>query len=388
MSDASRHKLYVVKETVYGTTPATPSMSAVRHTGTTLGMAKGSQLSEELRADRQISDFRHGTRQIGGDLSVELSFGSFDMLLAAALCGIWAAKATVEATNLSITDVNEITSAAANFETLGFEVGDEIVITGFTDGANNGTFIIETVAAGVMTVTVDTLVVEAAGDTVEITTSKEVLTAGVERSSFSFLRHFTDQETGDKPFHLFSGVVVNTFSLTVSPEPLITGTFGVLGKDGALATTAPAGSTLGTPSTSRVFNAFNGSVKENDVELGIATEISFTLENGMEPRWVIGSSRTLEPSIGRSNLTGSLVVYFDDSSMVEKFYNETSTSLEFTLVDPDNNSYTFLIPNISLTGGQPDVSGQSTVTLSVPFQALLDSAVGSNIKITKTPALS
>jgi hypothetical protein len=351
-------------------------------------MAKGSQLSEELRADRQISDFRHGTRQIGGDLSVELSFGSFDMLLAAALCGIWAAKATVEATNLSITDVNEITSAAANFETLGFEVGDEIVITGFTDGANNGTFIIETVAAGVMTVTVDTLVVEAAGDTVEITTSKEVLTAGVERSSFSFLRHFTDQETGDKPFHLFSGVVVNTFSLTVSPEPLITGTFGVLGKDGALATTAPAGSTLGTPSTSRVFNAFNGSVKENDVELGIATEISFTLENGMEPRWVIGSSRTLEPSIGRSNLTGSLVVYFDDSSMVEKFYNETSTSLEFTLVDPDNNSYTFLIPNISLTGGQPDVSGQSTVTLSVPFQALLDSAVGSNIKITKTPALS
>jgi hypothetical protein len=113
-----------------------------------------------------------------------------------------------------------------------------------------------------------------------------------------------------------------------------------------------------------------------------------TLENGMEPRWVIGSSRTLEPSIGRSNLTGSLVVYFEDSTMVEKFYNETSTSLEFTLVDPDGNSYTFLLPNLSLTGGQPDISGPGSVTLNVPFQALLDATLGSNIKITKTPALS
>jgi hypothetical protein len=85
----SRHDLAYIMETVWGTTPGTPSMKRLRHTGTTLELQKQSEASEEIRSDRQIVDFRHGTRQVQGDVSFELSYGAFDDLLEAALFGAW-----------------------------------------------------------------------------------------------------------------------------------------------------------------------------------------------------------------------------------------------------------------------------------------------------------
>lgn len=106
----------------------------------------------------------------------------------------------------------------------------------------------------------------------------------------------------------------------------------------------------------------------------------------MEARPVIGSDMTISPSNGRSNLTGSLGVWFEDSSFVKKFWDEENISIAFTLVDPDGNEFEVTIPNISLTGGQPDVSGQAAIPLTVPFQAVYDSGISSQIQIVTTPA--
>lgn len=309
MANASRHALYLIQESTYGTTPTTPSFTAIRHTGTTLGMAKGSQLSEELRADRQVAEFRHGIREVGGDISCELSFESLDLLLQAVFQGTW--------------------------------VDD----------------------AGVKT-----------------------LKAGTTRRSFSVMRHFGDILTAGEPFHLFTGVEFNTMSMSVTPDGIVGVTFGVIGRNASSSESGVSGQTLGTPNTNRVFNAFGGSVLVDGSPFAIATELSFTLENGMEARPVIGSDMTISPSNGRSNLTGSLGVWFEDSSFVKKFWDEENISIAFTLVDPDGNEFEVTIPNISLTGGQPDVSGQAAIPLTVPFQAVYDSGISSQIQIVTTPA--
>src|SRR6478736_4239215 len=94
MSDSARHGLFAIAEVTYGTTPAvTPALKTIRHTGTTLALSKGTFMSEELRPDRQIVDFRHGVRQTGGDMDHELSYGSLDDFLEAVLMGTWAVKA-------------------------------------------------------------------------------------------------------------------------------------------------------------------------------------------------------------------------------------------------------------------------------------------------------
>ncbi|MGI9277481.1 MAG: phage tail tube protein [Endozoicomonas sp.] len=307
MADGSRHSMYLVAEDTYGVTPASPAFKQVRNTGTTLALTKNTVESEEVRPDRQIAEFRHGNRQVGGDISVEFSYGSFDEMMEAVLCGSWTADKPAAGT-------------------------DE-------------------------------------------------LKAGSKRRSFSVLRHFSDLDTADKPYHLFNGVELNNFSLTVAPDAIVKATFAAVGKGMVTAGDKPASATLAAPTTTGVMDSFTGTLKENGAPIAVVTEVQLTLENGIEPRFVVGSKETIQPRIGRSNLTGQITAYFENSALLDKFLNETESSLEFTLPDAAGNQYTFILPRVKYNGGQPDVSGQGDITLAMPFQALFDSTAGSNLVV-------
>jgi len=211
------------------------------------------------------------------------------------------------------------------------------------------------------------------------------LTAGVERRSFTILRHFSDQQAGDKPYHRYTGCEYSSMNLTVAPVGTLTGSFTLLGQDQLVETAEPAGSTYAAASDNCPFNGFTGAVKIDGTIISVITELTLTVENGLEARNVVGSDVTQYPTIGRSNITGSATMYFENSLQVEKFINETESSLEFELNDGTNH-YEFLLPRITYTGGaNPDVSGEGAITLAVPFQALVDdTTVLSNIQIDRS----
>lgn len=312
MANGSRHSMRYVAETVYGQTPATPAFKMIRHTGTTLGLSKESLQSEELRDDRQIADFRHGAYQVGGDINIELSYGSFDELLEAVLLGTW-------------------------------EVDSPVVGT-------------------------------------------DRLKAGVTRRSFTIERFFGDILTADKPYHRFTGVELNTLSLAINANAMITGSFGVLGQNMVTATTAIAGATYAPATTTSPLDSFTGTLNEAGTPIAVITEISLSIENGLEARYVVGSKQSIRPSIGRSNVTGQVTAYFENSALLDKFINETESNIMFELPDGAGNKYTFTLPRIKYTGGQPDVDGEGPITLAMPFQALLDPITDTNIMIDRTPA--
>ena len=81
IATGSRHDMAYVVESVFGTTPTTPTFTPIRHTGTTIGLSKDAIESEELRQDRQIANYRHGNKSVAGDVNIELSYGTFDDLL-------------------------------------------------------------------------------------------------------------------------------------------------------------------------------------------------------------------------------------------------------------------------------------------------------------------
>jgi len=89
IANGAQHSLHFVAESSYGTTPSTPTWTPCPHTGTSLALSKDGIESEKLRGDRQVEDFRHGNKSVGGDISCELEYGALDDLLEAVFCGTW-----------------------------------------------------------------------------------------------------------------------------------------------------------------------------------------------------------------------------------------------------------------------------------------------------------
>lgn len=388
MADGSRHSMRFVLESTYGVTPATPVFDIIRHTGTTLGLSKEALQSEEIRDDRQIADFRHGARQVGGDISIELSYGSFDKILEALLGGTWAANTTPGPQNLSAA-VGSFNRAAGSFILDGFTVNDVVVSSGFTNAGNLGNFRITALTATTMTVTAlqgQTMVAEPASAGRLISSLRAKLKAGSARRSFTVERYFGDILAADKPFHRFTGVEFNTLQLQINANAMVTGTVGVVGKDMATGTVIVTGATYNPAATTSPLDSFTGTLNENGAPIAVITEIQLNLDNGLDPRFVVGSKTTLRPSIGRSNVSGQITAYFENSLLLDKFINETESSIVFELPDGVGNNLKVILPRIKYNGGQPDVQGDGPITLSMPFQALLDPTTNTNIIIERTPA--
>lgn len=89
MADGARHSIGYIAESVYGTTPSNPALQLIRNTSVSLALGKDGLKSEEIRPDYQIYDFRQGAYKIQGDVGIEMSYGTYDGILAGLLAGAW-----------------------------------------------------------------------------------------------------------------------------------------------------------------------------------------------------------------------------------------------------------------------------------------------------------
>lgn len=88
---SNRTALRVVKEAAFNTTPATPAFKNLRYTGESLVYNQRNTTSNEIRDDRMTADLIKVGADVSGDINVELSFETFDDLIAAAMCSSWSA---------------------------------------------------------------------------------------------------------------------------------------------------------------------------------------------------------------------------------------------------------------------------------------------------------
>jgi hypothetical protein len=215
------------------------------------------------------------------------------------------------------------------------------------------------------------------------TWATNVLKTGATRRSYTLERKFADLTTPE--WHRYTGTEINSLSLSVSPNAMVGITLGVVGKDLSLATAAIASSTYSADGTETPFDSFTGSITEGGSTIATVTAVDITLENGLEPLFSIGSDTTNRPSIGKSRVSGSLTTYFEDKALYQKFLNETASEIVLTITDASAQSYVIDLPNIKYNSGQPDVSGEGSVTVSMDFVALYNSADASQLVITRVP---
>lgn len=372
MASASgqRTALRFAPEIEYGV-PGT-TYSVLRFTDTSLNLAKETYQSNEVRDDRQTADLRHGMRSVGGDFSFELSRGTFDVLLAAALSGTWRAVTTGAASLEAEADA--FVRDSGSFLEDGFLPGDMVMASGFAEAGNNGRA--KVVAVSALRLEVDralTVDAAAAGRTVALVGQR--LANGTELVSFGLERAFTDISQ----FMLYRGCAVDSLSLSVTPGEIVTCSMSFLGKDmvQATATHAVALTPAGTGSP---FDAFTGALYEGGQRVANVTAVELEIANGRSVQGVVGHKSPQEVHEGAFVVTGSISAYFKDAVLLNRFINEEESSLELLLEDVNGTDFhRIYLPRIKYTGGDVDNPNTGPVTVSMPFTALLDATSGATI---------
>ncbi|HEY9819109.1 MAG TPA: phage tail tube protein [Candidatus Obscuribacterales bacterium] len=188
-------------------------------------------------------------------------------------------------------------------------------------------------------------------------------------------------------YRLFTGCTVSTLNISVAPNQMVTSTFGIVGKD---LTISGTGKTLNTLTTTQPFDAYSGDLFLQDAgstnsAVTSITSIDFTINNSFNPTFVIGDDSTPQLEYGRAEVEGTITAYFEDASLANRFLNETESELEFSVNDPTGLSpYTFTFPRIKINGSDVPLENPQSRVITIPFVALFDSTLGTNLQITRT----
>ena len=380
-----RTQLLRIAESTWGVTPATPNMTKTRYTQADLGAAIDFVESKEIRSDRMTSDYRQGVLSGKGSIDAELISGCYDDLLAALMGNTWQASTVTMTGGPSVAvdgTLLTFTRSLGSFPTDGFAVGQLVTTAGFTNGGNNGTFVITALTATVMTCANEvglTTEGSAAGRT--IVNTNNVLKAGSLVPSFSLEQGYLDIAQ----YELMTGAVVDKFSLSAKASQIVTCKFDLLGKAYSTSGASVASQTT-LPNTYSPMDTFSGTIKEGGTTIATITAIDLQVDNNSELAKVVGTKNLADLRFGRSKITGKISAYFQDFSLITKFLNETVSSLDFTLAGiPSAKTLEFNLPKIKYTGQSNPVNKETLLMQDLQFVALVDPLTLTNLLMTRVP---
>jgi hypothetical protein len=370
-------------ETTYGVMPSAASAQALRRVTSSLNLSKDTYQSNEIRADFQVADLRHGLRKVGGTIAGELSAKTYADFIAAALKKDFVAGAS--ATGLSITvggttGAWTITRAAGSWLTDGVKIGDVVRLTaGAFNAANlNKNVLVTAVTATVITGTVlnaTALTTEGpiASATLTVVGKKTMVPqTGHTDKSFS-IEHWHPDAGATGASEVFSGCKVSKMSFSLPATGMATVSTEFVGKDATGATaqyfTSPTAAT-----TTGCMAAVNGVVMVGGVTGGTITGMTLDISSAQSGEPGIGSNTTDQQATGRVIATGQITAKFDSTTLRDAFYNETEISAiaVFTANNSANSDFIgFSLGRLKLTGADKD-DGEKILIQTIPFQALLN----------------
>ncbi len=386
IADSSETRLAYVNEAAWNTTPATPAFQNIRMTDEDFAKEKATGVSNEIRADAEVSDLVQLGVSASGGFGFELSHGDFDALFEHALRGSFAAAAT-GATQLDVGSTSTFTRPAGSFLKDGFQAGDSITTANFTNAANNGTFTIQSVTDTVVTTVETTLVVETGtGDETMTAGATDVLKGALEKKSFTIEKTFESGVTDT--FFRFTGCRTGQLDLNFTANEFVTGRLAYTGGNGAKATSEIAGATYAAAGIAPVMSAVDvANITIAGVTMTLFVQ-SFTmsLNNNLRAQNAVGSLGAIGVAYGRREITGSLTAYLDEqgaSELYDAFDAHAEASLLWAVSD-GTNSYNSRLPRTKLaTATTPTPGNSEDIFLNIDYQALVDTDAGASILITK-----
>lgn len=280
-----------------------------------------------------------------------------------------------------------LASTALDFTTLGLlpgqwlKIDSTTTINGFATAANNDWIRI----SGTITATsipCDNLPV---GWSVDAGTSKTIavyfgdyIQNGTTQTSLSIERGFLDQTV--PTYIVNTGMVVNTYDLTITSKQVITGAVNFLGMGGSQSTVALDASIDATQTgQSMAANANVGRVAENGSTLtspNWASNLKFQINNNNRQLEAVDSTSPVGINSGECTVTGTLDTYFGSNALLTKFYAGTVTAIN-SRVTKNSQALIWQFPRVTYkANGNPQATGKNTDIHAVfDFSATFDSVL-------------
>lgn len=212
------------------------------------------------------------------------------------------------------------------------------------------------------------------------TWTSDVLKVGQTQRSFAFEEGFLDINQ----YRVFNGVVMNTMSMEITSEAIVTAQFGTLGA-GVSAFTGTSLDATPTAITAREkFFHEGGTINEGGSPVAFISSMSFEVSNNFQGNYALGSTsyRSLTP--GKIMVTGELTALAENFAIYNKFVNNTQSSISVTVNDGAGNSHTYTFPQVQYTEGTIDRGTEGAVMFTVKFTAEYDSVSDTSMSVTRS----
>lgn len=389
-ASSDRARLSFVKEASWGVTPATPTLQKLNYVSEDINFAIKSRVSDSKRSDRMTPDIILTSAGTKGGFDFEFQgamSGSDDILLLAALYAEkWEGFGVSEGMDSGAITGGTIVAGTSTFDvssiaglTGSFTVGKHFYLN--TATANKGIYKITAVSnpAGVFTVTPAPTTNETFASTVRMIgqTAKN----GSFQHSFTIERFLEDVTEG----FVYKGMVADTFDLKFASEKAITGGLAFVGKDVVLGETVIGSVYTEPPTTSFMsanFNVSNLKIDGVAVESCLIESVDLNIKNNVDGKSAVGTFGFCRTRVGSFEAGGKISMYFNDSTMYEKFINNTAFSLSFELTDSTNWTYIFTLPKLKLSDDAVFAKGKNTDVMDdAKYVALADNTTGCMIQV-------
>lgn len=361
--------------------PAVGSAQVLRRVSSSLKLSKDTYQSAEIRADRQIADFRHGVKRVGGSISGEFSPLTYWDLFEASLRATAAAAVTADESDLTSAAADNATSkftfAGGNPVTEGFRVGSIIRFAGLSETANNSRNFVITAFGGTSNreVTVYPAPTSHSADT-EFDVSEVGQTLSAPSSSFvsrkfGIEHYFEDIDIAQ----LFTECRVGGFTLQLPATGLATVEFPFMGRDMEVYTagSAPFYTSPTAAGTDGIFAAVNGLLRVGGSTVGVITGLNIQLDLSPSSDPVVGQNFVPEIFLGRTNVTGQFTAMLEDATFINYFKNESEIDILAYLTttnDANAPACSIHLPKIKVGDADIALQGEGGQSITLPFQAL------------------
>lgn len=214
------------------------------------------------------------------------------------------------------------------------------------------------------------------------TWTTNVVKGGVLKPSFTFERKVVGSAL--TTYMRFLGCRLETFSLNIAPDQLVTGSLGVVGASHATATAVIAGATYTAAGSNPVMAGADITAIALSGVAGVDyMSATLNVTNNLRVQRKLGTTSARGVGYGRRQITGEINAYFEDVTAYNVFINDSTPSLSFTVTN-GANSYAVSLPKIRITSGEvPNDGNDNDFMVKLGYQAIYDSGITSDIQITR-----